>query len=157
MRILLFGLSWLGISFLQRRRETYAGEAEDLEREITIAREQRRYLRNKKLSGRGGRHSLLAASSTSRPECALLRRRNVSAHGTIEHRRGKTVTALGRPCHKAGPAPLFARQESSLAGIQTLNAGIVEIHSVEDAEEGPLPKRCPHARSRYGIFGHHLA
>jgi LMBR1 domain-containing protein 1 len=50
-----FGLSWLGISFLKGRAMDNAAEAEDLEREISIAREQRRYLRSKKLTGRSSR------------------------------------------------------------------------------------------------------
>lgn len=51
-----FGLSWLGISFLKGRPIDTMVEAEDLEREISIAREQRRYLRSKKLTGRSARH-----------------------------------------------------------------------------------------------------
>ncbi len=47
-----FGLSWLGISFLRGKPIDNFAEAEDLEREITIAREQRRTLKSKKLSGR---------------------------------------------------------------------------------------------------------
>lgn len=47
-----FGLSWLGISYLKGRPLSTMAEAEDLEREITIAREQRRHLRAKKVTGR---------------------------------------------------------------------------------------------------------
>ena len=67
-----FGLSWLGISFFQRRRESLVGEGEELEREITIAREQRRFLRNKQVSGRG-RH--YAGATENSEQVGLLQRK----------------------------------------------------------------------------------
>jgi hypothetical protein len=50
-----FGLSWLGISFLRGKQIDNYAEAEDLEREITIAREQRRQLNSKKITARSAR------------------------------------------------------------------------------------------------------
>lgn len=47
-----FGFSWLGISFLKRRPMDSIAEQEDLDREIIVAREQRKHLRTKILSGR---------------------------------------------------------------------------------------------------------